>query len=190
MEEQLSRRQFLQQGVAMSTPGWLMPTDPNAAFWEQPRVIDLQRKDTSERYRMVYWRDGQVDAAGYQKACEVLRDNHVQEVYKIDIRLLDVICATQAWIRYYGYDVPYLVHSGYRSPKTNRRIEGAAKDSKHMYGQALDFTAPGVPPEYMGRLAHLFLKTDGQGGGVGFYVSQQFTHMDTGRGRERVWRGR
>jgi uncharacterized protein YcbK (DUF882 family) len=156
-------------------------------FWKRPRILDIQRKDTEERFLITYWRDGEVDKSGYKKACEVLRDAHVNEVAQMDLRLLDLMCATQSWIRYYGYNVPFLIHSGYRSKATNRKTEGAARDSKHMLGQAVDYTVPGVPSEYMGRLAHLFLKSDGKGGGVGFYQSAQFTHMDTGIGGDRVW---
>jgi uncharacterized protein YcbK (DUF882 family) len=190
----MDRRQFLTRAGALGLTSlpilgiaqeneWVGP-----GFWDRPRYIDLQRKDTTERFGVVYFRDGQVDAQGYQKACEVLRDAHEGVVYNMDIRLLDLICATQSWVRHFGYNVPFLVHSGYRSPRTNAQIEGAARNSKHMSGQALDFTVPGLPAEYMGRLAQRFLSSDGQGGGVGFYTTAQFTHMDTSRGAERAWR--
>lgn len=171
----------------------LLPKEINGnavgdGFWNRPRYIDLQRKDTNERFEIIYYRNGAIDRSGYKKACEVLRDAHVGEVYNMDIRLLDLICATQSWVRAYGYNVPFIIHSGYRSPITNASIEGAAKRSKHMYGQAIDFSVPGLPSEYMGKLAQRFIKSDGRGGGVGFYPSLKFTHMDTGEGRNRVWR--
>lgn len=178
---------FAQYAEAAQTTSTPIPGQGAQDFWSRPRMVDLQRKDTSERFAIVYWRNGMLDKAGYQKACEVLRDAHVNEIYPMDIRLLDLVCATQAWIRYYGFNAPYLVNSGYRSPKTNARIEGAARNSKHMAGQAIDFTVPGLPADYMGRLAQSFIKTDGLGGGVGFYTTAQFTHMDTGRGPERAW---
>lgn len=183
----MDRRDFLKALSVVPAAGYLDVPIVSQNFWDKPRIIDLQRKDTGERFAMTYWQNGARDEAGYRKVCEVMRDAHVQEVYPIDLRLLDLMCATQAWVRYYGYNVPYMIHSGYRSPKTNSRIENAAKDSKHMTGEAIDFTVPGLPANYMGKLAQSFLKTDGQGGGVGFYTSAQFTHMDTGRGRERVW---
>jgi uncharacterized protein YcbK (DUF882 family) len=186
----MDRRLFLQAAVAIPTTSFLDVPVVGQDFWQRPRIIDLQRRDTGERYAMTYWQNGSLDVAGYTKVCEVMRDAHVGEVVQIDLRLLDLMCATQAWVRFYGYNVPYVIHSGYRSPKTNKGIEGAAKDSKHMTGEAVDFTVPGLPSEYMGKLAHAFLKTDGQGGGVGFYTNSKFTHMDTGRGRERVWRGK
>lgn len=188
----MDRRGFLagMGGLALAPlTGWAQDNElVGPGFWERPRYIDLQRKDTNERFGIVYYKDGAIDAQGYRKACEVLRDAHVNQVYPMDIRLLDLICATQTWVRHYGYNVPFLVHSAYRSPKTNRSIEGAARNSKHMTGQALDFTVPGLPAEYMGKLAQRFLTSDGKGGGVGFYTSAKFTHMDTSRGSERMWR--
>jgi uncharacterized protein YcbK (DUF882 family) len=185
----MDRREFLGALAAAPVSQYLEVPIVGQDFWSRPRTLDLQRKDTNERFAMTYWQNGSVDYDGYKKACEMMRDAHVGEVVQMDMRLLDLICATQAWIKYYGYNVPFLIHSAYRSKRTNQRIEGAAKDSKHMYGQAVDFTVPGVPAEYMGKLAQYFLKTDGKGGGVGFYQSSQFTHMDTGVGRERIWRG-
>lgn len=46
---------------------------------------------------------------------------------------------------------PILVSSGYRSPKVNRAVGGAA-NSQHILGEAADFTAPGFgPPEMIVR---------------------------------------
>ncbi len=46
---------------------------------------------------------------------------------------------------------PILVSSGYRSPRVNRAVGGAA-NSQHILGEAADFTAPGFgPPEMIVR---------------------------------------
>jgi uncharacterized protein YcbK (DUF882 family) len=50
-----------------------------------------------------------------------------------------------------------------------------------MKGRAVDIVMPGVPANYMGALAAYF-----KGGGVGFYPSQGFTHIDTGAVRSWV----
>src|SRR5437868_9585435 len=68
---------------------------------------------------------------------------------------------------------------GYRSPATNamlrRRSGGVAQFSQHMLGKAIDFYIPGVPLEQL-REAGLRLER----GGVGFYPSSNFVHLDTG----------
>ena len=99
----------------------------------------------------------------------------------IDPRLLDLICAMQAWVGHYGYTKPFQISSGYRSPATNARTEGAAKNSMHMQGRAADIIIPELPVNYLGRLAQHY-----SAGGVGFYPSRGFVHVDTGNIRS--WR--
>jgi uncharacterized protein YcbK (DUF882 family) len=75
------------------------------------------------------------------------------------------------------------VISGYRSPTTNaalrRRSEGVAARSLHMVGQAIDIRVGGVPLTAL-RAAALDVK----GGGVGYYPTSNFVHIDTGRLRQ------
>lgn len=72
--------------------------------------------------------------------------------------------------------------SGYRSPRTNAalhaRSNGVATKSQHMLGKATDIALPGVPLARVHQAA-LSLKR----GGVGFYPSSGFVHVDTGRVR-------
>ena len=74
---------------------------------------------------------------------------------------------------------PIWIICGYRSPATNamlrRRSSGVAKFSQHMLGKAIDFYIPGVPLE---KLRDAGLRA--QRGGVGFYPSSNFVHLDTG----------
>ena len=74
---------------------------------------------------------------------------------------------------------PMEIFSGYRSPKTNNRLRhntsGVAKNSFHMYGQAIDFHIKGYSTKKLQQAA-LGLKA----GGVGYYPKSDFIHMDTG----------
>jgi len=49
--------------------------------------------------------------------------------------------------------VPIIISSGYRSPELNNAV-GGSKSSQHMYGEAVDFTAPGFggPRHVMDRI--------------------------------------
>lgn len=109
-----------------------------------------------------------------------IRD-HGQGVW-IEPRLFDVLswmqvaCSTIA-----GADKPIQLVSGYRTPERNRRIEGAARRSMHIFGKAADITVPGFTPLQVGQVA-----AAAGAGGIGLYSG--FTHVDVGR--VRAWQGR
>ena len=78
------------------------------------------------------------------------------------------------------------VISGYRSPASNAQLNarsnGVAKRSLHMQGKAIDIRLPGHALSNL-RKAALSL----QAGGVGYYPTSEFIHIDTGRVRQ--WNG-
>lgn len=57
------------------------------------------------------------------------------------------------------FDRPVIVTSGYRAPKVNKAIGGAAS-SQHCKGQAADFTVPGVSNIDLARWIHRNLQYD------------------------------
>lgn len=178
----LGRRQAL-AGLLAGSAMLLLPEQVSAStnFWDRPRSLDLYRQATGERISAVYWQNGALDALGYQKMCWALRDVRGGSVVQMHPRLLDLLCAMQAWVAHFGFKAPITVLSGYRSPKTNANTEGAARNSMHMYGRAADIRFPGLPVSYLGKLAQHYAA-----GGVGFYVSSNFVHVDTGNIRS--WR--
>ena len=182
-----SKRDFL-ASCSVAASGLILPTgfawasSDDQDFWNLPRQLRLYRPDINEAVSEVYWADGKVVEAGYLRICQLLRDIHVNESVYMDIRLLDLCRAVQGYMEFYGFKRPLIINSGYRSAKTNARTEGAAKNSMHISGRALDFSMPDVPSNYMGSLASHY-----QGGGVGFYPGNGFTHMDTGS--VRYWVG-
>ena len=153
----------------------------NAAFWAQPRVIHLKRRQNNELVHVAYFKNGQVDVDAYRQICWMMRDLKMNKMARIDLRLLDLICAMQAWVGFYGYKKPFFVTSGYRTPEYNRTLEGAARNSMHLYGRAADLIFPDLPVSYIGKLAQHYTA-----GGVGFYPSSGFVHVDTGSIRS--WR--
>ena len=153
-------------------------------FLSLPRYLWLQRAETGEEIKVIYWQDGQLVEQGYVMACVLLRDVRANQGVRMDLALLDVLCGAQNWFRAYGYHLPFTVSSGYRTAETNRALapEGAVYNSLHVAGRACDGKVVGVPADYLGRLAlHL------RGGGVGIYAGKGFVHIDTGR--IRTWRG-
>jgi uncharacterized protein YcbK (DUF882 family) len=66
---------------------------------------------------------------------------------------------------------PVVVVSGYRTPKYNKSLSGAANNSQHMYGNAADIKIQGVSPREIYNWMNSWHK-----GGLGVYPT--FTHVD------------
>lgn len=151
-------------------------------FWSQPRELWLVRQQTGEELRLVYFADGQIIQDNYRRICALLRDVRAGVGATMNPVVLDILCGVNGWCRASGVSRPFVVTSGYRTPATNDITEGAARHSEHTRGGAVDGFLPGVSPEYLARLG-VYLS----GGGVGWYPSRGFVHLD--HGRLRTWRG-
>lgn len=200
--KQLTRRDFLKFGAAslvlQAAPFSLFSADVSAEifrsqpgqennsskvkFWDKPRELWIKRASTGETLRTCYWKDGSMDRGGYIEACKLLRDVHADSAVQMDIGLLNLMRGIQGWLELWDIKQPIVVNSGYRTSRTNNSLEGAARNSMHLYGKAADIWIPGLSTEYLGRLTKEF-----GAGGVGFYRSKGFIHIDTGDRRE--WRG-
>lgn len=160
----------------------ILPMDngQQKSFWDMPRKILLRRVDTREQAQLVYFANGRVNQQDYHNASYLLRDVKQNKMVYMDIKLLDLICAVQAWLNHYGVNSPIMIHSGFRTAQTNGGLEGAAKNSMHLYGRAIDFSVPGLSPVILAKIAAQF-----KAGGIGIYPSRNFIHLDTGG--VRVW---
>ena len=77
---------------------------------------------------------------------------------------------------------PVVIHSAYRTPPYNKKVDGAAY-SQHLYGAAADISIAGVKPADVAAYAETLLpKTGGSG------IYQTFTHVDVRPVKSR-WRG-
>jgi len=152
-------------------------------FWYRPRELWLRRGN--EETKLVYWQDGQLVSEGYWRACALLRDVRANRMTAVDPAILDILRGVTGFYQAWRWPHPVVVTSGFRTAQTNAALsaEGAAKNSMHLYGRAVDMVVPGVPARDVGALAMSLRQ-----GGVGFYPSKRFTHVDTGR--LRVWSGR
>jgi len=168
-----------------SEPGSPMgPLPVDTEFWVKPRELWLKRLATGEERRVVFWQNGSYLTHQYIALCQLLRDVNTNSAVQMDPTLLDVLAGLQGYYRAYGFTEPICVTSGYRTAASNSalRAEGAVRNSMHLYGKAADITFPGVPVWHLGRVKQYL-----HAGGVGFYPSHHFVHIDTGRLRS--WMG-
>lgn len=129
---------------------------------------------------VTFMQDGQLIEEAYLALCLQLKDVRADIAVKMDIELLKVLARGQAWLKKYGFDDPLIITSAYRTHETNSSTEGAAQNSMHIYGLAVDIKYPGLTTRYLAVLFRSF-----GGSGIGIYPT--FLHVDTWR--ERVWVG-
>lgn len=187
----MNRRQFLKLGLGLgaSFAGslWLPDALQSQAFAAENisrglRTVDLYRPETRERLSVNYMLEGEWLSDSYARLCWLLRDIKAHQYVQMDPTLIAILDWTQDYLRQFGYTEPIHILSGYRSMTTNLKTEGAARNSQHLYGKAVDFRVPGLPAAYLGKLMAWLSQ-----GGVGVYESGGFVHVDTGR--VRFWRG-
>ena len=113
----------------------------------------------------------------------VLRDFRNGERHPVDPHLMDYLVDVAERMR---VTAAFNVISGYRSPVTNEmlheRSTGVAQHSLHMQGRAIDVRMAHVDCAELAAQAQ-----DMKRGGVGYYETSNFVHLDTGAFR--TWRG-
>ena len=179
----LSRRRFLGLG-AVATAAALTPGRALAApaARNRERVLSFFNTHTGERLQTAYCCAGDYQPEALKAINYILRDFRANEVKPIDPKLLDLLHELGGTVE---TDSPFHIISGYRSPHTNSMLRarggaqsGVASGSLHQYGKAIDIRIPGVKLDDL-RGAARSLKL----GGVGYYPSSNFVHVDTGRVR-------
>jgi uncharacterized protein YcbK (DUF882 family) len=173
-----TRRNLLRAGAAVLVSGVASPALSRIATADV-RSLAFDNLHTGEKLAVDYWVEGQYVADALHEVNQALRDYRNGEVHAIDPKLLDLLNLLH---RQLGSSAPFSVISGYRSPATNaamhERSAGVAAHSLHMEGMAIDI-----------RLADRGLKNLHDtaqamcAGGVGYYPSLDFVHVDTGRVR-------
>lgn len=147
------------------------------------RRIKMYSGRTGESIDMIYWVDGRYIDEAVREISYFMRDWRENEAIMIDRRTIDVMAAAH---RLLDVDEPYLLLSGYRTPRTNAmlrsRSRGVARKSLHMKGQAADLRLKSRSVAQMTKAAQACAA-----GGVGSYYRSNFVHMDCGP--VRTWRG-
>ena len=174
----MTRRALL--GAFAATAVTAAPTFSNAAGFLRGggdiRRIKMYSGRTGERIDMIYWIEGQYIKDAVKEVNYFMRDWRTDGVKSIDLRTVDIMAAAHNLLDVHE---PYMLLSGYRSPKTNAmlrsRSRGVAKNSLHMRGQAADLRLSTRSVNQMAKAAIAC-----QGGGVGRYSGSNFVHMDCG----------
>lgn len=184
MPNLVRRRAFLKFGAAAglsaaAAPAWAATT---LDIWEPRRAL-LHNLHTGEAFNEVYYANGSYLPDALAEATRVMRDWRTGDEHFIDPRLFDALhgIASRLEVRR-----PFQIISGYRSPRTNAMLHarsgGVAEHSQHMLGKAVDIRVEGVDLRNL-RNAALSLGA----GGVGYYPTSNFVHVDTARVRQ--WQG-
>jgi uncharacterized protein YcbK (DUF882 family) len=182
----MARREFLRQ-VALAAAGLATvqatagAARPRRSARSEEKRLSFYNTHTAESVDALYWAEGAYVPDGLRLIDRVLRDHRTGAVRPIDRRLLDLLFELRTSLR---TTRPFQIISGFRSPESNAFLRGlspssgVAKQSQHMLGRATDIRVPGIALETL-RAAALSMKK----GGVGFYPSSNFVHVDVGRVR-------
>jgi uncharacterized protein YcbK (DUF882 family) len=145
------------------------------------RALHFAHTHTGERLAIEYFSGGSYLTDALKAVNHLLRDFRTGEIHEIDPELLDLLHGLATVTETAS---PFQVISGYRSPATNEmlrhRSEAVAAGSLHMKGQAIDIRLADVPLSKLRQAA-----VGAHRGGVGYYPSSDFVHVDTGR--VRMW---
>lgn len=171
------RRRFLAAAAGVSAA---LGFTPIVVAMQSPRILAFAHTHTGEHLATTYWRDGAYVPEALVAINRLLRDFRTEEIHPVAPGLLDYLHQVQCLL---DRDEVFEVISGFRSAATNdmlqRRTSGVATWSLHMEGRAIDVRMPGVATARL-RDAALKLRM----GGVGYYPSSGFVHLDTGRVRQ------
>ena len=173
-----SRRRLLTSLAAAAAAAAVSPARLFAESWE-PRDVAFVHTHTHEQLSVTYFAGGFYDSDSLAALNWFLRDHRTGDQHPIDPALFDILHGLRLAT---GTAAPFQVISGYRSPRTNgalrEKSRGVAAGSLHLQGRAIDIRLADVSSAAL-RDAAIRLGR----GGVGYYASSDFVHLDTGRFR-------
>ena len=138
---------------------------------------------TGERLNVVYRRGDNYIPEALEELDHYLRDHRTGDVRHFDPRLFDLRYDLTGSLGDSGGEIDVIC--GYRTPWSNQFLRtrnphtGVAQHSLHMQAEAIDIRLRGIPTSEL-RDAALRLHR----GGVGYYRSSDFVHVDVGRVRQ------
>ena len=145
--------------------------------------LRLYHTHTHERLDIVYRRGDAYLPEALDELDHYLRDHRTGQVRHFDPQLFDLLHDLTASLNDLGGEIDVIC--GYRTPWSNEFLRtrsahtGVARHSLHLQAEAIDIRLAGIPTSAV-RAAALRLHR----GGVGYYRSSDFVHVDVGRVRQ------
>ncbi len=183
-QKHCAKRRLFTSGLGLSlcagATGFSLASGIASATIAQPeRRIRLANAHTWEKLDIVYWAEGNYIPEAMDEISHLMRDHRANRSKAMDVKLIDQLHLLVSTL---GTKERVHVLSGYRTPETNAalraRSNGVAKYSLHMEARAMDLNIPGTRAKDIQKAAIAM-----QAGGVGYYGSSGFVHIDTGRVR-------
>jgi len=173
----ISRRAFLTRvGIAAAGSLLIPSADAFANVLGRQRKITLFNTNTREEWGFLCAPQQNYDTGLLADFSHFLRDHRSDEARIMDPALLDLLYAVTVLT---GGRGEYNIISGYRTPETNQMLRraghGVAEHSMHIQGKAIDLRTEDVGIRSIQQVALAL-----QQGGVGYYPSSDFVHLDTG----------
>ena len=180
----LDRRGFLKVGAMAALLGMF----PNTAFSaihrknknakiNPSKALHFYNPHTGDKLDVSYFSKGRYSQAALKDINHLFRDYRTGTIKNIDPHLLDYLYGIS--LKLETRSSPFHIISGYRTPETNamlcRESGNVAKNSLHIQGKAVDIRLPDRKISTVRRVAVSLKK-----GGVGYYPSENFVHVDVG----------
>ena len=175
----MSRRSFLAL-VTWGAAATFFPNFAAASFVPiaAARRLSFYNLHTEECVETCYWENGAYIPTALEQFNEVLRDHRTGEARQMSPALIDLVFALSVSLK---NSAPVQVISGFRSPATNALLRSddaghVAERSLHLTGEAVDLC---FEDRSLRRVRDAALSLSA--GGVGYYPTSGFVHVDTGR---------
>jgi len=180
---EVSRRKFLKKSAFLTSAAIVTQSELFGGT-DVEKVLKLHSTHQNKDFTAQFYEKYSYKISGAFEISKAFMDTRAKEMIRIDVELINLLYEINMHI---GMEKRFNIISGYRSEHTNNwlrhRMGGnnVAKNSFHMKGQAVDINVPGVSLSKLRNIA-LGLKR----GGVGYYPSKGFIHIDVGPVRS--WR--
>jgi len=178
---EISRRSFLKKSAIITGAAMMTQSEMLASMGEK-KVLKLYNVHLNKTFYAPFFEKNYYKLSGLFEVNKAFIDYRAKEMTRIDVKLVNLLYDIK---QHLGYDKQFNIVSGYRSPHTNAELrkthEGVAKNSFHIKGKAVDIYVPNVSIRKLRDVA-LGMKR----GGVGYYPSSHFVHVDVGPVRS--WR--
>jgi uncharacterized protein YcbK (DUF882 family) len=142
----------------------------------ETRELVFENRHTGERLVAAYFDGGRFVDDALGAIAHLMRDIRNDQEHPVDTNMLDILTVVHGRL---ASSAPIEIVSGYRSPATNAALaaqdEAVAKNSFHLYGQAVDVRLADRKASEIYRVTLNFAA-----GGTGLYARSNFVHIDSG----------